>query len=56
LLATLGRLPEAALTAVQISGDLSRAIRPVVLLSEPNNWLAGRGSATDFQFLLQQDL
>lgn len=56
LVTTLGRLPEATLTAAQIPGDLSRAIRPVVLLSEPNNWLAGRGSATDFQFLLQQDL
>lgn len=56
LLATLGRLPEAALAAAQIPGELFRAIKPVTLLSEPNNWLAGRGSATDFQFLLQQDL
>lgn len=56
VLATLGRLPASVLSSTQVPPLVSRAIEPIGLLSESNNWLVSRTIATDFQFLLQQDL
>ncbi len=56
VLATLGRLPKAVLSGVHLPPEVVRAIEPVSVLSEPNNWLVARTIVTDFQFLLQQDL
>jgi hypothetical protein len=56
VLATLGRLPKAVLSSAQLPPQVAQAIDPVSLLSESNNWLVARTIATDFQFLLQQDL
>jgi hypothetical protein len=54
--ATLGRLPKLVLAAANVPGPLAHLIEPIGLLSDSNNWLAERNTATDFQFLLQQDL
>jgi len=56
ILATLGRLPQAALDGAHVPANLRLAIQPVALLTEANNWLATPESATGFQFLLQQDM
>jgi HEAT repeats len=54
--ATLGRLPQAAFAGANLPASVSQMIQPVQVLSDPSNWLVERSIATDFQFLLQQDL
>lgn len=56
VLATLGRLPKAVLAGAKLPASVSQMIEPVQVLSDPSNWLVERSIATDFQFLLQQDL
>jgi hypothetical protein len=56
VVASLGRLPREVLAGAKLPGPLATAIAPVSLVSAPNNWLLDRAVATDFQFLLQQDL
>jgi len=56
VVASLGRLSREVLADIELPASLARAIAPVGLVSAPNNWLLGRAAATDFQFLLQQDL
>jgi len=56
LVATLGRLPKRVLAQAGLQADLARAIEPVGLLSEPDNWLMSAATANDFRFLLQQTL
>lgn len=56
VLATLGRFPRPVITEVAPSETLANAIEPLLLVSEGENWLASREVATDFSFLLQQDM
>lgn len=56
VLATLGRLPAAKLNAVRLAPEITVALSPIHKLSEETNWLARRLTATDFQFLIQQNL
>jgi len=56
IIATLGRIPKAVLSGCSLTNDVARAIAPVTLLTEDANWISSRSVATDFQFLLQQNL
>lgn len=56
VLATLGRLDGSLLAKASLSDRLTEIVAPVRLLSASENWLAAPSTATDLQFLLQQDL
>jgi hypothetical protein len=56
LIAMIGRLPGSVLVEAGVPNNLARSIEPVTLLSESANWIATRAVATNFQFLLQQNM
>jgi len=56
LLATLGRLDPSLLGGVELPDAIARAIQPVAVLAEGENWLASPAVAADLNFLLGQYL
>lgn len=56
VLATLGRLPPAAVRAALAGSPLLERISPMLLVAEGAHWLATEEAATDIRFLLKQNL
>jgi hypothetical protein len=56
IIATLGRLPVDVTKEIPLAAPLRILVEPVRLISAERNWLGGKATASDFQFLLRQDL